>query len=492
MISSLFSSSRERGSRHTAVLLLCIVCAVLIVLTSYAQANLMAFDSKEDLEKFYSFKKKYNKQYTSKEEEQVRMVNFKNNLRKLETLLTGAGGKKAAEGFGITAFFDLSQEEFEKRYLSNGRQHFSKKVAELEALKKKRQQKRLQVFEREQDIQDEDETMFVTFDDFVAMKRAKGIENLTTPTKVDWREKGAVTRVKDQGQCGSCWAFSTIGNIEGIWALGGHELTEFSEQHLVSCDTNDYACQGGLMDSAIDWIVQSNGGVVYTEKSYPYVSQDTNVPSCGADVKPQPGATIKGSIMLDKDEKLIEAWLAENGPLAIAVDATVWSFYSTGVLPLCLGMQLNHGVLLVGYNNVAAEPYWIIKNSWGSVWGENGYIRILKGRNECLMANYVVSASLSDEPKPTKEPQDILSYREKVCATSDCSSWCAPKKTIPVGVCQKTSFGTMDVHCEKGGDTMVMKEYLSEDCSGPFRLTEKQLNMCTSSWGFKGEFAVCE
>ncbi|KAH8618146.1 putative Papain family cysteine protease [Trypanosoma vivax] len=136
------------------------------------------------------------------------------------------------------------------------------------------------------------------------------------PAAVDWRRKGAVTPVKDQGTCGSCWSFSAIGNIEGQWAAAGNPLTSLSEQMLVSCDFKDNGCGGGFMDNAFEWIVKENSGKVYTEKSYPYVSEDGSKPFCipyGHEV----GATITGHVDIPHDEDAIAKYLADNGPVAV-------------------------------------------------------------------------------------------------------------------------------------------------------------------------------
>jgi C1A family cysteine protease len=210
---------------------------------------------------------------------------------------------------------------------------------------------------------------------------------------LDWRTKGAVTAVKDQGQCGSCWAFSTTGNIEGQWKIKGHALTSVSEQELVSCDTIDSGCNGGLMDNAFDWLVQSRKGVIATETSYPYVSGGGNVPKCKTTGLVN-GATITGHKDLPKDETQMAALLASGGPIAIAVDATSFQSYTGGILTNCISQQIDHGVLLVGYGVSGTTSYWIIKNSWAASWGEQGYIRVKQGSNECLITSYPTTATV--------------------------------------------------------------------------------------------------
>jgi len=201
---------------------------------------------------------------------------------------------------------------------------------------------------------------------------------------VDWRARGAVTGVKDQGQCGSCWSFSTTGNIEGQWAIAGNALTSLSEENLVSCDTTDSGCQGGLMDNAFQWLISNQGGSIFTEDSCPYTSGDGSVPSCCSGSN---GATISSFQDLSQDEGSMLSSLSSGGPISIGVDATSWQTYQGGIMTDCESSQVDHGVLLVGYGTQGGTQYWIIKNSWSSSWGESGYIRVQYGTNQCLISS---------------------------------------------------------------------------------------------------------
>jgi len=197
---------------------------------------------------------------------------------------------------------------------------------------------------------------------------------------VDWRSKGAVTQVKDQGQCGSCWAFSSTGGIEGAWQLAGNQLTSVSEQELVSCDKIDSGCNGGLMDNAYSWLVSREQGKIVTEASYPYTSGRGSGGRCESLEGKTVGATISGHKDVTHTEAQMAAWISKNGPLPIAVDAqSHWQTYTGGIVSNCNGKSLDHGVLAVGYTS----DYWIVKNSWGSSWGESGYIRLAYGSNQC-------------------------------------------------------------------------------------------------------------
>lgn len=191
--------------------------------------------------------------------------------------------------------------------------------------------------------------------------------------EIDWTTKGAVTPVKDQGQCGSCWSFSTTGAVEGALATAGKGLVSLSEQYLVDCSKNgNNGCNGGLMDNAFEYI-EKNG--IPTEESYPYKAVDG---SCKMTSGPYHISTHTD--ILSCDDLLAKV---QKQPIAIAVDANNFQFYSKGVFSNC-GTDLDHGVLLVGYS--AAGKYWKVKNSWNTTWGEQGYIRLAAG-NTCGLCN---------------------------------------------------------------------------------------------------------
>jgi len=209
--------------------------------------------------------------------------------------------------------------------------------------------------------------------------------NVQVPESVDWRQSGYVTPVKDQAQCGSCWAFSATGAMEGQHFRKTGKLVSLSEQNLVDCSDENGGCNGGLMDLAFDYVKQ-NGGID-TESSYPYEGRDR---TCRFN-KDNVGATVSGFVDVEsEDEDALKAALATVGPVSVAIDASNYSFqfYEDGIYnePRCSSFSLDHGVLAVGYGTDAAGDYWLIKNSWGKYWGSDGYIKIARGSNLCGVA----------------------------------------------------------------------------------------------------------
>lgn len=210
----------------------------------------------------------------------------------------------------------------------------------------------------------------------MASKRFRYENVSAVPASIDWRKKGAVTPVKDQGQCGCCWAFSAVAAMEGLNKLSTGKLISLSEQELVDCDVmgEDEGCSGGLMDDAFEFIITNKG--LTTETNYPYQGTDD---TCNAKKAISHAATIKSyeDVPANSEAGLLKA--VANQPVSIAIDAGGYTFqlYSSGVFTGDCGTDLDHGVTAVGYGTANdGTKYWLVKNSWGSSWGENGYIRM--------------------------------------------------------------------------------------------------------------------
>lgn len=303
--------------------------------------------------KFQAFLKEHNKKYTTIEEYTARFNVFKANYERMEAFTLS--DKPKSHNVGITKFFDLTTQEFRNTYLNL-------KVTLLDQIKAQ-------------------STPYQT-----------SIE--AAPAEFDWRKQGAVGNVKDQGSCGSCWAFSTVANLEGLFAIKNKKQVVLSEQQLVDCDKDqDQGCNGGLMENALKY-VQANGLALAAD--YKYTARDGR---CKAS-KVKSAIAVKGQhFAADQEEENIKKMLAETGPLSIAINAEPLQFYDGGILDAdasdCDPQSLNHGVAIVGYGSENGQAYWIIRNSWGANWGEKGYVRFALGKGVCGVNTYVITAELA-------------------------------------------------------------------------------------------------
>jgi len=204
---------------------------------------------------------------------------------------------------------------------------------------------------------------------------------------VDWVAAGAVTPVKNQGSCGSCWAFSTTGSVEGAYQIASGKLVSLSEEDLVQCNSiTDSGCQGGLMDNAFKWI-ETNG--IASEADYPYTSGTGITGTCKTSLKNNPVVKVTGytDVRSGSETSLKSAIAKQPVSVAIEADKSVFQLYKSGVLnSKTCGTNLDHGVLAVGYGTLNGQEYYKVKNSWGKTWGESGYILMAAGVNQCGIA----------------------------------------------------------------------------------------------------------
>jgi hypothetical protein len=298
-----------------------------------AVAAVSAADNKE---LFMNFMKKYGKQYAA-EELGNKFAVFESNMK----MINEHNAKDEGWTMGVNEFTDLTADEFSA--LFKGYKHRNQEYIRSQNLHKP--------------------------------------SNKAPAADIDWVSKGAVTPIKDQGQCGSCWSFSTTGGVEGANYVSKNKLTSLSEQQLVDCagSSGNQGCNGGLMDDAFQWII-SNGGLA-SEDSYPYHAKDG---TCKKESSVVSISSFK-DVKKGSEDDLLDA--LQQQPISIAVDAqSGWQTYSSGVMKFCFGKQLDHGVLLVGAGTDGSTDYWKVKNSWGKSWGEEGYIRLKRGMNACGLA----------------------------------------------------------------------------------------------------------
>ena len=415
-----------------------------------------AHDDEAALDLFEKFVAQYGKTYPTEEERNLRFSNFKATLQRAAAKTV----RNPLASYGVNFYADLSPEEF-------------KKFHSLRRDNRQSAEKRL-------DPEFEPKPTF--------------------PQAWDWRSHGAVTYVKNQQQCGSCWAFSTTGAIESSWFLAGHNLTAVSEQEIVSCDPNDDGCDGGDPGSAMDWLVQSEGGWITSEKDYPYTSGGGDSGSCHL---PKPKAVqIYSHYNVASDEKTMAEYLQAKGPLSICVDASSWQDYNGGILSDC-GDNVDHCVLAVGYNLEHNPPYWIVKNSWGVSWGLEGYLYVEYGSNQCDLDSEPRKALVKQAgptppptpappptprppvPPPTPSPPGPTKgeFWQYWCDENTCDLSKCKKKVFKQNVCLVNPDGiSLQATCEsKSGMLRLVLFQNSQDCSGSSVTQNEDLNECIMS-----------
>ncbi|XP_059087882.1 cathepsin L-like [Tigriopus californicus] len=319
------------------------------------EASILSLQRLQSYNHFKSFVIRHKKQYSSLAELKLRFRIFRQNMKKVQFLTET---EQATGKYGASQFSDLTAQEFKTNYLG---------------------------------LKPEFQSIH-----WASPEEDQYSNNSEIPLKFDWREHGAVTPVKNQGACGSCWAFSVTGNIEGQWAINRGKLIPLSEQELVDCDRLDNGCNGGLPSNAYQAIMKLGG--LETETDYKYDAVDKKCSFKRTKVR----VTIDSAVNLTTDEDLLAKWLVHNGPISIGINANAMQFYMGGVSHpwsfLCNKANLDHGVLIVGYGMDEFKlfkeklPYWTIKNSWGTSWGEQGYYRVFRGDSTCGVNQMATSA----------------------------------------------------------------------------------------------------
>jgi len=331
------------------------------VLALLALAVCVFASSDEELRRqFVSFQQTYNKVYRTQDEFDHRFRIFKENAQKSDAL----NALNPDAHFGVNKFSDLSSEEFAGKYLM--KQVDFGKFPKLPAK------------------------------DFSAKTASKNVQGCSPdPTNYNWYSCGACTPIYNQGQCGSCWAFSATETIESYFFLAGNALTQMSMEQIVSCDTSgsDEGCNGGFPSGAYQYVESAGGIEAYSD--YPYSAEGGEAGSCAFNAQ-DVVATVTGYTSINGETGLYQQTSSSSGgPVSVCVDASSWQTYSGGILTQC-GTSVDHCVQLVGYANYGESgAYWVVRNSWGADWGEQGFIWIAIGQDLCAIGDYatVVTAT---------------------------------------------------------------------------------------------------
>ncbi|EZA49885.1 cathepsin O isoform X1 [Ooceraea biroi] len=324
----------------------------------------------EDAKLFANYIDRYNKSYKDNPEEyKKRFERFQRSLQHIERM-NGFRSSQESAYYGLTEFSDLSGDEFLERTL----------MPDLSV----RSQKHTRASYHRQHS-----TGSVN-----RVKRMPGIL-----PKFDWRDKGVVGPVRSQESCGACWAFSTVGVAESMYAIKNGTLYPFSVQEMIDCMPGDYGCQGGDICSLLSWLLASKTEII-SENDYPLTWRTDTCRLSKISAKAQRGITVTDftcDSFVDAEKELLKT-LAIHGPVAVAVNAMSWQNYLGGVIQYhCDGSfeSVNHAVQIVGYDLTASIPHYIVKNSWGPTFGDKGYLYIALGKNLCGIANQVSSLDVA-------------------------------------------------------------------------------------------------
>ncbi|CAF1147808.1 unnamed protein product [Rotaria sordida] len=368
-----------------SIILFTIVCISLVASSPISVGDGFSLPTLENIEShidqlWINFKKGYNIVYNTSLEEIHRFKIFANHVKMIIQHNIEHDLGLHTYRLGINKFATLTNEEFRKMY--NGFQRKNYDRSQYSDLRRP----------------------YISASPYI-----------TLPASVDWRDQGIVTPVKDQGQCGSCWAFSTTGALESHHARATGKLVSLSEQQLVDCSTNwgNNGCNGGLMDNAFKYIHDNKG--IDDEQSYPYVGKDEA--ACKFRRK-SVASTCDGFVDIPhENETALQEALALQGPVSVAIDASQSSFqfYVSGVYsdPNCSSEDLDHGVLAVGYGILndpvkGKQEYYIVKNSWSAAWGDKGYIKMARNKkNMCGISSMASYPLVSDKSSAEADLFDI-------------------------------------------------------------------------------------
>lgn len=292
------------------------------------------------------YKLKFKKSYDTHLEDRVRQSIYFDNLDRIDE--QNANSPVGGAVFGEGPFTDLTPEEFKATFLMK--------------------------------------TMPRHNEDLETVVSAP-VDVQALPSSYDWKTKGVVTPVKNQGQCGSCWDFSATETMESVCALANYTLTKFSEQQIVDCDKTCYGCDGGWPYRAYAYVIGAGG--IESEEEYPYTAQDGSCKFSKSKVEPCK-ITSWEYVTTTKNETQMQNFLYANSPLSICVDASSWQNYQSGVMkPGQCGQQLDHCVQATGWSVMSGTNVWNVRNSWATSWGMQGYIYLEMGHDTCGMAQVV-------------------------------------------------------------------------------------------------------
>ena len=332
--------------------------------------------NKHIYKKFEEFKLKFNKNYTTIEENTDKYQIFKENYL---NMLHYRDANTNSSILGVTEFMDIPSSHFFGSFFRNP---VFKSPLETESMPWNESNPQILNYQNE-----EGDDLY--FESNSTLDNSSLRRLITIPSSYDWRSKGVVTSVKNQGYCGGCWAFSALVSVEGAYARKYKKLYSFSPQQIIDCNAYKYGCSGGTIAAALTYL-KSNKAQSFS--SYPFVQYKQ---TCKANANLGIAKVSSFYYSATSNEDSIAAMLYNAGPLAININATPLQFYKGGIFnPSSCSSSVNHGVAIVGYGTANGVPYWIVKNSWGENWGESGYFRIYRGKKLCGMTSTVIAAKV--------------------------------------------------------------------------------------------------